>query len=87
MIKAYPKEIEEQMQGLYNHLPEKNKRLYAGIEALKLTEGGITYIAKLFGCSRKTIRQGIKELNFDQILQPNRSRKAGGGRKPVLKKN
>jgi|GEM_PF-3825464 hypothetical protein len=35
MIEAYSKEIEEQMQEFYNRLPEKNKRLDAGIEALK----------------------------------------------------
>ncbi len=30
----YSQELEVQMQKLYNRLPEKNRRLYAGIEAL-----------------------------------------------------
>ncbi|OAD20532.1 hypothetical protein THIOM_003758, partial [Candidatus Thiomargarita nelsonii] len=42
------KEIEAQMQELYNRLSEKNRRLYAGIEALKLPYGSISYIARLF---------------------------------------
>lgn len=34
----------------------------ATIDALKLSYGGISYIANLFGCSRDTIRVGINEL-------------------------
>jgi len=45
------------MQGLYN----KINVYYASIEALKLPYGGITYMAKFFGCSRQTIRPGIKD--------------------------
>lgn len=87
MIKPYAKEIETQMQRLYNHLPEKNRRLYAGIEALKLPYGGTTYIAKLFGCSRDTVQLGIKELNEEETLPLGRNRRKGGGRKPKIKKN
>ena len=62
LITPYSKELEAHMQELYNRLPEKNRRLYAGVEALKLSNGGISYIAELFNCSRDTIRLGIKEL-------------------------
>ena len=65
-------------------MSEKNKRQYAAIEALKLSYGGISYIAKLFGCSRDTIRAGIKELGQEDELPGTRSRKAGGGRKSAL---
>ena len=51
MIEPYTKDIEAQMQELYGRLPEKNRRLYAGVEALKFLYGGISYIAGLFGCS------------------------------------
>lgn len=84
MIKAYTPEIEAQMQELYNHLPEKNRRLYAGVEALKLPYGGISYIAKLFSCSRDTVILGMKELKNNELSDQNRSRKVGGGRKPKL---
>lgn len=86
MIKPYPKEIETQMQELYNRLPEKSRRLYAGVEALKLPYGGITYIAGLFGCSRDTVSLGIKELAEAETLPKNRCREEGGGRKPALEK-
>lgn len=84
MLPAYSKELEQQMQELYRRLSEKNKRQYAAIEALKLSHGGISYIAKLFGCSRDTIRAGIKELGQEDELPGNRNRKAGGGRKSAL---
>ena len=41
MIKPYTKEIEVQMLELYSRLPERSRRLYAGVEALKLPYGGI----------------------------------------------
>jgi transposase len=84
MLPGYSKELEQQMQELYRRLSEKNKRQYAAIEALKLSHGGISYIAKLFGCSRDTIRVGIKELGQEDELPGNRNRKAGGGRKSAL---
>ena len=86
MINVYPPEIEAQMQELYNYLPEKNRRLYAGIEALKLSYGGVSYIARLFSCSRDTVILGMKELKNNELSDQNRSRKIGGGRKTKLDK-
>lgn len=87
MITPYAKEIESQMQELHKRLSEKNRRLYAGVEALKLPYGGVSYIACLFGCSRDTILRGIKELKEEERLDQNRSRKSGGGRQPILEKH
>ena len=87
MCEPYSQEIATQMQALYRRLPEKNRRLYAGIEASKLPYGGISYIADLFGCSRDTVQRGIKELCEEETLSQNRNRKTGGGRKPVLEKH
>lgn len=84
MLPAYSKELEQHMQDLYRRLSEKNKRQYAAIEAVKFSYGGISYIAKLFGCSRDTIRAGIKELGQEDELPGHRNRKAGGGRKSAL---
>ncbi len=76
----YPTEIEKQMQEMHGRLSEKDKRLYAGIEALKLPYGGISYIAGLFGCSRNTVMRGIIELGGQEGISRNRDRKIGGGR-------
>jgi transposase len=87
MIEPYSKEIELQMQDFFGRLPEKSRRLYAGVEALKLPHGGISYIARLFGCSRDTVLRGIKELSEKETLVGNSTRKPGGGRKPLFEKH
>ena len=86
MTSPYTQETESRMQELYNRLPEKNRRLYAGVEASKLGRGGVSYIARLFNCSRNTILRGIKELGEEDVLE-NRNRELGGGRTPVLEKH
>ncbi len=47
-LQPYSKEIEEQMQMLYQSLSEKDRRRYAAIEAKKLGFGGISYVCRLF---------------------------------------
>jgi hypothetical protein len=42
------------MQRYYRSLSEKDRRRYAGIEAMKLGHGGIRYISELFGCDYRT---------------------------------
>ena len=86
MQPAYPIEIEKQMQEVFERLSEKDKRLYAGVEALKFSYGGISYIAQLFSCSRNTIQRGINELKDKATIPKKQDRKAGGGRKQVIKK-
>ena len=39
----YAPEVEKSMRHFYNGLNEKEQRLYAGVEALKLGHGGQTY--------------------------------------------
>jgi hypothetical protein len=86
MKPSYPIKIEKQMQEMFSRLSEKDKRLYAGVEALKFSYGGISYIAQLFACSRNTILRGIIELGVKETIPRKRDRKAGGGRKPVMEK-
>jgi hypothetical protein len=86
MQPSYSLEIEKQMQEMYSRLSEKDKRLYAGVEALKFFYGGISYIAQLFACSRNTIVRGIVELDGEESIPRKRDRKVGGGRKPVIAK-
>ncbi len=80
----YTTEIEKQMQEMHGRLSEKDKRLYAGVEALKLPYGGISYIAGLFNCSRNTVMRGIIELGGQESIPRDRDRKIGGGRKQTV---
>jgi hypothetical protein len=79
----YEPTIEQSMKDYFETLSEKDKRRYAGVEALKLGRGGTTYIAKLLGIRRKTVRKGMKEVLklSTQEKQNKRIRKKGGGRK------
>ncbi len=66
-INPYDTLTELHMISFYKSLSEKNKRLYAGAEAIKLPFGGITYISDLFGCDRKTVARGMMELKNPKL--------------------
>ena len=77
----YEATIEQEMRKFYNTLSEKDKRRYAAVEAMKLGHGGIAYIAYLLRCSRKTVTQGIKDLESlsSESEYDARIRQPGGG--------
>ena len=79
----YSSEITAQMRKLYQSLSEKDRRRYAAIEALKIGEGGISYISRILAADRNTIAKGIKELKSesDTTFNQHRIRRKGGGRK------
>ena len=76
----YRQPIEQAMKDYFETLSEKDRRRYAGIEALKLERGGIHYIAELFSIGRKTVRKGIKEVRSLSAAEKasKRIRKKGG---------
>ena len=79
----YPPELEERMRCFYHGLNEKERRLYAGLEALRIGHGGRNYIAAVLGCSRNTVSKGaceISDLPKDQVEKS--IRQSGGCRKP-----
>jgi len=73
------------MRDFFRTLSEKDKRRFVAIEARQLGRGGIEYIAKVLGCSRRTIERGLQELD-DLANDPaeGRTRRPGGGRKKRL---
>ena len=60
---------------------ERSRRVWAATEARVLGYGGITQVAQATGISASTIRRGLRELDADAPLPPERTRRAGGGRK------
>ena len=84
MIHPYPPEIEDQMRRFYQSLSEKERRRYAGIEAVKLGHGGISYIGEVLACNHRTVVHGMEELNDPKALEGEGIRQSGGGRKPAL---
>lgn len=83
-MQLYFRFIEEEIRKFYNMLNEKNQRLFAAVEAIKIGHGGISYIAQIVGCTRKTVARGIRELLASTVADPldNRIRRVGGGRNP-----
>lgn len=67
-------------------LDEKQRRLYAGIESLKIGHGGDTQVSALLGLDVMTVARGRREL-MSQEIESNRVRKCGGGRKSLGKKH
>ncbi len=84
-------------EGLLNHelkativlfsslLNEKQKRLYAGLESVKIGYGGDQIISKLLGIDSHTVAKGRKEI-MDFDLDIDRIRRKGGGRSSIKKK-
>jgi hypothetical protein len=60
-------------------LDERQRRLYAGLESLKLGHGGDAYIASLLGMDPHTVARGRQEL-ISGDLSTQKVRAAGGGR-------
>jgi len=69
----------------FSLLDEKQRRLYAGLEALKSGRGGDTRIAGLLNLDVGTVARGRHEL-LTQDVEIERVRAAGGGRKSAKKK-
>jgi len=66
-------------------LNEQQRRIYAGLEALKVGRGSDRWIAELLELNPATVARGRRELLAGKVLV-NRSRKSGGGRKAYEKK-
>jgi predicted ArsR family transcriptional regulator len=67
-------------------LDERQRRLFAGLLALRRGRGGIVTLAKITGLSRMTIRRGLAELRSGVGPVEDRVRKPGGGRPSIEKK-
>jgi hypothetical protein len=68
----------------FSLLDEKQKRIYAGLESLKIGYGGDSKIASILGLHANTIAQGRKELLVRDV-EIDGARKQGGGRKAIKK--
>ncbi len=80
----YSPAVEQAMRLTHASLNERQRRLYAANEALKLGHGGITHIATLFGGHRKTIHRGLLELqNAAAPLPARQARKKGAADIPA----
>ena len=77
--------MEERILRMQSLLDEKQWRLFLANEAISAGYGGVSKVSRISGVSRVTITKGIAELKSG-LIEEERVRKAGGGRKYVEKK-
>jgi hypothetical protein len=68
----------------YSLLDEQQRRLYAGLESLKLGRGGDRQLSDFLGLAPHTVARGRQQL-LAQDVEVDRARRAVGGRKPWAK--
>lgn len=78
------KEIMEHLNTFMSVLNEKQRRLYLGLESIRLGHGGDIRMATVAGVNVKTVSRGRRELLSKQI-EPDRIRRKGAGRPPLKK--
>lgn len=79
--------LESRIEKVQPTLNEYQRRRYLSAEAKSIGYGGISLVSRISGMSRQTLTEGVKELdNPESIMIKGRSRKSGGGRKPVWEK-
>ena len=84
-VELMPDELKAAIILFFSLLDEKLRRLYAGIEALKLGHGGDRKVADLLGMDPGTVARGRHEL-LEQDVDSGRVRRTGAGRKQTEKK-
>src|SRR6202789_437728 len=65
------------------HLDERERRLLAATEARLAGYGGIAAVARATGVAASTIGRGLQDLSAEDVIDPERVRRPGGGRKPL----
>ncbi len=83
-LRVLPEELKAAIVVFYSLLDERQRRLYAGLEAMKVGHGGDTQVAELLGVDPGTVARGRVELLAGDV-PPGRVRREGGGR-PSTKK-
>jgi hypothetical protein len=85
VLEVSEEELKASLLLFYSLLDEQQRRLYAGLESLKLGRGGDRQLAAFLDLDPHTVARGRQQL-LAQDVEVDRARKSGGGRKPVEKK-
>jgi hypothetical protein len=85
VLEVSEEELKAAILLFYSLLDEQQRRLYAGLESLKLGRGGDRQLADFLELDSHTVARGRQQL-LAQDVEVDRARKTGGGRKPVEKK-
>jgi hypothetical protein len=85
VLEVSPEEVKAAILLFYSLLDEQQRRLYAGLESLKLGRGGDRQLGDFLDLDPHTVARGRQQL-LAQDVEVDRARKVGAGRKPLEKK-
>lgn len=80
-------QLKQRFELISPFLDEKQRRLFAGAEAIVYGSGAMIRIAELLHMSTATVSRGMKEVRNPEMIEPEGVRKEGGGRKPTSEKD
>lgn len=84
-LQVSPHELKAAIILFYGLLDEQQRRLFAGLESIRVGHGGDTLLGDFLGLDAHTVARGREQL-LDQNVVSGRTRRAGGGRAPTEKK-
>lgn len=76
-------ELEKKFRYVWPLLDERARRIMVANEATSLGYGGISVVHRACGMSRRSISNGIREIQEGVALSAGRVRRPGAGRKPI----
>jgi hypothetical protein len=82
---SLPDKVIKSIWLFFSILNEKQRRLFAGLESLKIGHGGDKKVSNMFGMAPHTVAKGRSEL-LSASIDIERIRKKGAGRIPTEKK-
>jgi len=85
VLEVTAEELKAAILLFYSLLDEQQRRLYAGLESLKLGRGGDRQLADFLDLDPHTVARGRQQL-LSQDVEVDRAPNAGAGRKRVQKK-
>jgi hypothetical protein len=84
-LQLSPEELQAAILLFYGSLDEQQRRLFAGMESLRLGPGGDRRLAKFLDLDTHTVARGREQL-LEREVKLGRIRRPGGGRTAVEKK-
>lgn len=84
-LQLSPDELKAAILLFYSLLDEQQRRLFAGLESIRLGHGGDTLLSDFLGLDVHTVARGRQQL-LDRDVIGGRMRRTGGGRNPAEKK-
>jgi transposase len=75
--------IGDRYRAVAGEFNERQRRVWAGAEALSHGRGGQAAVVRATGMSPMTVAKGVREVRSGERLEAGRVRSRGGGRKPL----